>query len=423
MTSNDSVSQQTSLLNATLLVAGTCIGGGMLALPVVSGQPGFLPSLTMMFFIWLAMTATGLCLIELGLWMGKKNVHVISLTEHYLGRWGKCLAWVLFLFMSYASIIAYIAGSGHLLARGISSLGIFCPQGVGCLLFILLFGPLIFLPHTTLARANSFLFYAMIAAYFTILWTGLPYVKEENIQHVNWSLTYRAIPLILTSFSFQTMAPSLLPLLGYKRKQLWLSCIIGTLIPFLVYTLWQGVILGAIPVEGKHGLQEAYRLGEPATYALSAISQTPLLTFASDFFAFFVLVTPFLGLNMGLFDFLADGFHIQKTRRGRLLLTALVLIPSLLSALYFDRIFLNALDFSGGFGDSILNGLLPLCMVWVGASLYLKWKKHEKAILYSLLLLLGLVFASALGCELASRLSQGDTIYDNEAVQVIESRH
>ena len=60
-------------------------------------------------------------------------------------------------------------------------------------------------------------------------------------------------------------------------------------------------------------------------------------------------------------------------------------------------------------------------MVWGGASLYLKWKKQEKAILYSGLLLLGLVFASALGCELASRITLGDTIYDNEAVQVIEN--
>ena len=420
MTQTTASNQQTSLLNATLLVSGTCIGGGMLALPVVSGQPGFIPSIVAMFIAWIAMTATALCLIELCLWLGKKNIHVISLAEHYLGTWGKSVAWVLFLFMSYASLIAYVAGSGHLLAQGISSLGLFCSQNVGCLLFILLFGPFVFLPHAKLAKANSLLFYAMIITYMVIIATGVSYIKEENIQHRDWMSTYKAIPLILTSFSFQTMAPSLLPLLGYKRKKLWLACSIGTLIPFLVYVLWQWVILGAVPIEGKDGLLEAYRLGEPATYSLSAISHTPLLTIANDFFSFFVLVTPFLGLTMGLFDFLADGFHIQRNTKGRIILTTLVLVPTLFSALYFERIFLTALDFSGGFGDSILNGLLPIFMVWSGASLYLKKKKPEKALLYSGLLLLSLVFLSALGCELYTQVTSGSTIYDTKVVDIIE---
>ena len=83
----------------------------------------------------------------------------------------------------------------------------------------------------------------MIITYMVIIATGVSYIKEENIQHRDWMSTYKAIPLILTSFSFQTMAPSLLPLLGYKRKKLWLACSIGTLIPFLVYVLWQWVIL------------------------------------------------------------------------------------------------------------------------------------------------------------------------------------
>ena len=36
---------QGTLLRGILLVAGTSIGGGMLALPVLTGQIGFFPSL------------------------------------------------------------------------------------------------------------------------------------------------------------------------------------------------------------------------------------------------------------------------------------------------------------------------------------------------------------------------------------------
>jgi tyrosine-specific transport protein len=216
------------------------------------------------------------------------------------------------------------------------------------------------------------------------------------------------------------MVPSLSPLLGYNRKKLWIACIIGTLIPFLVYMVWQWVILGAVPLEGKNGLLEAYLSGEPATYSLGALGHNSFLTIATDFFTFFALITPFLGLTMGLFDFLADGCHIQKNKKGRILLTSLVLVPSLIAALYFDRIFLTALDFSGGFGDPLLNGFLPILMIWSGASLYLKKKKSEKALLYSGLLLLGLIFAAALGCELYSQITSGNTIYDTKVVDIIE---
>ena len=39
-----------SVLSAMFLVAGTCIGGGMLALPVATGVSGFIPSIAIMHF-------------------------------------------------------------------------------------------------------------------------------------------------------------------------------------------------------------------------------------------------------------------------------------------------------------------------------------------------------------------------------------
>jgi tyrosine-specific transport protein len=46
------------ILVAALLVAGTCVGGGMLALPVETGVIGFFPSLLIMVISWGFMTMT-----------------------------------------------------------------------------------------------------------------------------------------------------------------------------------------------------------------------------------------------------------------------------------------------------------------------------------------------------------------------------
>ena len=75
----------------------------------------------------------------------------------------------------------------------------------------------------------------------------------------------------------------------------------------------------------------------------------------------------------GLFDFLSDGLKIPEKGRGEVLLAALVLIPTIFFAVFYSRAFIVALDTSGGFGDAILNGVMPVLMVWIGRYYY-KWK-------------------------------------------------
>ena len=84
-------------LGAILLVAGCCIGAGMLGLPVLSAQAGFVPS--MFFFIasWFFMLCTGLLLLEANLWF-KEDINVVSLAGHTLGKIGKAVGWIVFLF-------------------------------------------------------------------------------------------------------------------------------------------------------------------------------------------------------------------------------------------------------------------------------------------------------------------------------------
>ena len=41
-------------------------------------------------------------------------------------------------------------------------------------------------------------------------------------------------------------------------------------------------------------------------------------------------------------------------------------MPVFIFSAYFERIFLVALETTGGFGDSILNGIMPALMVYVG---------------------------------------------------------
>ena len=363
--SGDSV-QWGRLISAIFLVAGTCIGGGMLALPVATGISGFLPSTFIMTLCWLAMMTSALLLLEVNLWM-KEGAHVITMASTILGPVGKIVSWCVYLFISYASIVAYTAAGGSLVINGAATLiGWELSKELGCLLFIVFFGGIIYLGNRIVGRVNTMLFVAMIVAYIALVLTGIPEVKKDLLKHMHWPTSFLAIPLLLTTFSFQTMLPSLTP---YLKRNVWAlrwAIIAGTTLTFIFYLIWQWLVLGIVPVSGPYSLIKALEVGEPITQFVREHVQSPWVSAFAEYFAFFALATSFLGMALGLFDFLSDGLKIRNEGTGKVVLSLLIIIPTFIFAAYFERIFLLALDTSGGFGDSILNGIMPVLMVWVG---------------------------------------------------------
>lgn len=338
----------------------------MLGMPLVTAPAGFGPSLVLMIAVWLAMTLSSLLLLEATLWM-EKGAHMITLCGTLLGRPGKLIAWTLYLFICYASLVAYTAGGGQQLADTLSEFGPFSlSKEYACTLFFLVFGSSIYFGSRAVGRINALFFIGMIGAYIALMTMGAKHVNGALLKHRDWSPLLLATPYILTAFSFQTLLPSLAPYLKRNIRALRISIIGGTTLALLVYVLWQFFILGVIPLNGSNGLLQALEEGQPATTFLDAQFGAGGLVFIAEYFAFFALVTSFLGTILGLFDFLADGLRLSKEGIGRMTITALIAIPTLFFAIYYRRAFLVALELSGGYGDSILNGLLPVCMVWVG---------------------------------------------------------
>lgn len=355
-----------SILSAMFLVAGTCVGGGMLALPVATGISGFFPSIAIMLVCWLAMTLSALLLIEVSLWM-EEGVHLISMTSRILGVPGKILSWFLYLFICYASLIAYTAGGGFQIANAMQDyFGLLVLKEYGAVLFIFIFGAIIYLGSRIVGRVNTVLFTAMVIAYFGLVGLGAAEIKTDLLLNYQWSGSLLAAPLLLTAFSFQTMVPSLTPYLKSNAKALRWAVVGGTTIALVIYAVWQCLILGIVPVEGSNGLAEALDRGEPATQFLKEHVEGRFISSVAEYFAFFAIITSFLGIALGLFDFLADGLKIKKQGFGKLILGFLIVVPTLICATQFERVFLVALEISGGFGDSILNGLIPVLMVWIG---------------------------------------------------------
>lgn len=351
-----------SVLAGSLLVAGTSIGGGMLALPVLTSLAGFMPSVVIYLFCWLFMASTGLLFLEISQWM-KGEANIVSMAEQTLGIPGKCFAWVVYLFLFYCLTVAYMVGCGNILVE-LSQHQI--PDWLGPLIFVILFAPLILIPTALASHLNIWLVAGLAFSYFGFVFLGFYYVNPELLKAYDWSYSLKVLPIAFTSFAYQGIVPTLAAYMHHDAKNIRKAILIGSFIPLIAYIIWEWLILGIVPLEGPNGLRDALEQGQNAVQPLKYFIESGSVYWLGQAFAFFALITSFLGVALGLRDFLADGLNIQKDIKGKIVLALLVLIPPLLIAISYPHIFLIALDYAGGFGCALLLGLLPVIMAWRG---------------------------------------------------------
>ncbi len=349
------------VVGGTLLVAGTTIGVGMLALPVVTGHAGFFPSLTIYLLCWAFMLCTGLLLVEVNLSM-PAGTSFISMADRLLGPVGKNIFWVMYLFLFTTVMIAHVAGGGDIL-REIPNWPF--PEKLSAILYTLIFAPVVYFGTKSVDRLNMFLISGVAFFYLGFVAVSVSSVTTKLLTHAEWSKAWFAVPVLFTAFTYQVIIPTLMNYLERDVRKTRLAIIFGSSIPLIIYLIWEFVILGIVPVEGPSGLLEAARLGQNAVTPLQYFVKSEWMSTFSRFFAFFALTTSFIPLALSFQDFLHDGLKWKKNGLHKLILCAFVFGMPAVIAIMYPGIFLKALGYAGGISCAFLFGLMPPVMAWV----------------------------------------------------------
>ncbi len=350
------------LLGGTLLVAGTSIGVGMLALPVATSAGGFFPALTVYIACWLFMLCTGLLILEACIWM-PKEANLITLTFRLLGKWGRVSCWILYLFLFSCLMIAHVTGGGDIV-RQLSQETL--PFWASALLYVIFFAPAVYLGALWVDRFNLLLMLGVLITYLFFVSSSITHINSTYLMRMDWTKIGWALPVVFTAFGYQSLIPTLYNYMNRNIAKVRLAIILGTCIPFLIYVVWELLILGIVPFEGPGGLKEALLTGTTAVNPLGSFLQNlTLLTFGQAF-AFFAMTTSFLGISIAFVDFLADGLKIRKNKRHKLALCFFVFGVPLLISWLNPHLFIKALSLAGGFGVALLLGAIPILMVWAG---------------------------------------------------------
>lgn len=360
--------QTNRFLGSILLIAGTSIGAGMLALPVATANYGVFPSICLFILCWICMLVSGLLLLEVNLWL-KPGTNLVSMANHTLGLPGKLVAWTAYLLLFYALISAYLSGMGDLLSKTLNqALAWHISTTVGSFLLIVVVGGAVYAGARSIDYLNRLFFFGKILTYFGVLVVLTPHIQVMQLSFFTVDKLWLGLPVLIVSFGYQNLVPSLRVYLQDDVPKIRLAIIIGSSIPLLVYILWELVILGVVPMEGKHSLEAIMSDGQPATglaQSLDYLLGNGWISTLFKTFTFCAIATSFIGVTYSLFDFVLDSFKIKRNLSGKGLAMLLTFLPPLWFAFYYPNGFIKALGY-GGIFVAILFGILPVLMIWQG---------------------------------------------------------
>ncbi|MDO4697008.1 MAG: aromatic amino acid transporter [Neisseria sp.] len=359
-----------SLLGGALVITGTVIGAGMFANPTATSGIWFAGSLLVLLYTWFSMLSGGLMILEV-------NTHYPhgssfdTMVKDLLGKTWNAVNGFSVAFVLYLLTYAYIFVGGNLTAQAAGSItGSEQPLYLGQLLFTAVFAGCVWLSAKVVDRFSTLLIAGMVIAFFWA--TGgligsvqLPVLfdTEAAASTSYWIYLAAALPVCLASFGFHGNVSSLLKYFNHDAPKVAKAIWIGTLIALVIYALWQLAVHGNLPrsafapviaADGDVGV-----LIENLSQYVAVGNMGKILSF----FAYMAIASSFLGVTLGLFDYLADLFKFDDGLTGRSKTAAVTFLPPLLFCLWKPTGFVTAIGYVG-LAATVWTAIVPSLMLY-----------------------------------------------------------
>ncbi len=383
------------LIGSALIIVGTCIGAGMLVLPLVTAAIGFTLSILLLIFVAFLMLATALLIVEVNLHF-PEGTHFGRMSEQTLGLVGKAVTWVSFLLLLYALTAAYTSQASTLLSLWLGDIGVNLPTWGNGLLYILVLGSFVYMGTGAVDGLNKFLISIKGLVFFALAVVLSPHISTHDLFRSTTNINYiwYAFPLLITAFGYHVVLPSLRTYLNSDPKALRRAVVVGALTPLVIYLIWEVVTLGTIPLHGEHSFKFIANHGGSAT----ELVETYQARFHSDWIETFAAIftnvavlTSFLGVSLSLFSFNQDSFGLNKNKaKHKVPVYFLTYLPPFIFAVCYPDGFVMALGYASIF-VAILLIILPAMMAWKVRSEKGRNSNRSKAYLI-LIMLLGVGF-------------------------------
>ncbi|UNM97006.1 aromatic amino acid transporter [Ignatzschineria rhizosphaerae] len=366
------VNKSPTVLGGAMIAAGTMIGAGMLSLPIASAGMWFGWTVVIMLITVLFMYVTAEQILEVNLGYNPGS-SFDTLVKSTLGDTWRLINGFSVAFVLYILLYAYVVGSGSVISdtlRNLEDNPIDIPRYLSSLLFSIVFTAIVWWSTKAVDRISTILMVGMFITLFAAV-TGLlgqihvDYLFEPTGESQYAIYAFASLPFFLTSFCFHASVPSFVKYYGIEGSKIRKAIIWGMIITFVFYLCWMIAIMGSIDRVTFLSVGE-----DEVAWLLNQVKASDATQLALRIFAFFAVVTSFLGAGLGLFDYIADLFKIGNSAKSRLLTATITFLPPTILGMIFPNGFVLAIGFAGLFA-AIWSVIVPALMV-------INYRKRQK---------------------------------------------
>lgn len=342
-----------SILGGAMIIGGTIVGAGMFSLPVVMAGSWLFWGLLVLVFTWFCMLMSGTMILEANL-----NYPVGSsfntIVKDLLGQRWNFLNGFTVAFVLYILTYAYISASGSILsltARNEFNLNI--PPRILGIGFALLLAVIVWLSTNAVSRAASFVLGVKILTFLLTFGSFLGDIEptilfntaEPDVSYFPY--IFIIFPFCLASFGFHGNVPSLMIHYGKQPKRILKALLYGTLIALTLYIIWLLCAMGNIPRNDFKPIIASGGNIDALVSALGGVNSSTFVNFVLLVFSNFAVASSFLGVTLGLFDYLADLCGFDNSPAGRAKTAVVTFLPPICGGLIYPNGFLYAIGFAG----------------------------------------------------------------------------
>lgn len=340
-----------SLLGGTMIIAGTAIGAGMLANPTATSGLWFLGSIIMLIYVWTCMSLSGLLLLEANQYYPEgSSFH--TLVKDLLGPYWNFICGFAVVFVLYSLTYAYIFVGGGLTQKSLHLLQIPISRPISASTFLIILACCVSASTHWVGRFSVVLIAAMMITFLLASSGLLAQVKISTLLNqpdtaVYWHYGWLALPVCLASFGFHGNVPGLFAYYRGNTKAVATSIVAGSGLALIVYIIWQLAVQGNLP---RNEFAPVLAADGDVTVLLNALNthiNTQGLSTLLDSFAFLAIISSFLGVTLGLFDYIRDLFGFSNTLKGRISAAVITFMPPWLAYLWMPNGFIKVMGYIG----------------------------------------------------------------------------
>lgn len=340
-----------SVLGGAMIIAGTAVGAGMFSIPIVTSGVWFSGSVALLIYTWACMLISGLMILEAALHY-PSGASFNTIVKDLLGKSWNAINGISIAFVLYILTYAYISAGSSIIAHtleGIIGVG----QTAAGLVFAIVVAFIVWLSTRAVDRLSTILIGGMVITFVMSVGDMFTHVQpavlfnrgDDQASYLPYALA--ALPYLLTSFGYHGNVPGLVKYYHKDSSAVVRSLVYGTLLALAIYILWQYVIQGNIARDAfRQVIAEGGNIGS-LLKQMGNVSSSQTVGPLLSAFSYMALASSFLGVSLGLFDYLADFFKFSDDTAGRTKTALVTFAPPTIAALLVPNGFLYAIGFAG----------------------------------------------------------------------------